>query len=103
MNEDSFQNAFRVMERMASSGVFDDRFHRLVGSTRAVDDFWAQVKQKINKERPGVLGDEHGAPADLWTEIFKVELPINAQILELLIVLQRLSFRFETKALPKKG
>lgn len=91
------------MERMASSGVFDDRFHRLVGSTRAVDDFGAQVKQKIDKERPGVLGDEDGAPADLWTEIFEVKLPIDAEILELLIVLQRLSFRFETKTLPKKG
>ena len=103
MNENSFQNALRVMERMASRGVFDDRFHRLVGSTRAVDDFWAQVKQKIDKERPGVLGDEDGAPADLWTEIFEVKLPIDAEILELLIVLQRLSFRFETKTLPKKG
>ena len=75
------------MKRMASGGILDHWLHRLVASACTVDDFWAQVKQKIDEQRPGVLGDEDGSPADLRTEIFEVKLSIDSEVLELLAIL----------------
>ena len=101
MNEDCLKDAFGVMERVTSGGILDDCFHRLIGSARTVDDVWAEVEKKIDEQWASVLGDEDRAPADLRTEILKVQLPIDAEILELLGVLQSFPFLIKPKALSR--
>ena len=90
------------MERMTSSRIFYNGFHRFINCSSTVDDLRAKVEEKIDEEWTSVLSDKDGAPANLRTEIFEVKFSIDSEILELLVVFQRLSFRFETQTLPRK-
>ena len=79
-----------------------DRVVRLGGCALAVDDPGPGVDPEVDGERPRVLGEEDGGPADLEAAVLEVEhgAVLDAQLAQGLVVLDELAPGLEAQLLP---
>ena len=79
-----------------------DRVVGLGGGALAVDEPGPRVDPEVDEERPRVLREEDGRPADLEAAVLEVEhgAVVDAQLAEALVVLDELAPRLEAQLLP---
>ena len=78
-----------------------DRVVGFVGGALAVDDPGPRVNAEVDQERPRVLREEDGRPADLEAAVLEIEhgAVLDAQIAEGLLVLDELALGLEAQLL----